>query len=170
MTATTPDLLDLLDTTEAEATPPDVAALFDAIWEGDTNGFSRAQVEGDLDDARNTLEQLEAGRIRPQVVVGRHVRKPKTAARAYLKGRIADCERDLTTHGRTNTVNIGNVRFRLPEGHEAKRHVLVYKASPDYAHLYKAVCSCGWVECGYSATTIRHARDVERHLETGERR
>lgn len=143
-----------------------VADLFDAIWRGERGGFSEQKIRASLADAEQTLEDLNAKRIRPERVVGRHIKRPTTTARAYLEQTIAEAKRDLAAHGRTNAVNIGNVLYALPNGHPGKQHRVGFTANGSgYAHLFKMVCTCTpQGECGYSATTLHDAHKVEAHL------
>lgn len=142
--------------------------LFDAIWSGDTNGFSEAKVRVTLDENRRLLDDLNAKRITPRRIVGPHMRSPLTTARAYLTQTIAEAERDLAAEGRTNSVNIANVIHRLPAGHPAKGHRVHSTANGSgYAHLFRLVCACGQSECGYSATTAWTARTIEAHMADG---
>lgn len=150
-----------------EVTAETVAALFDGIWSGETNGFSEAKVRDALADAETMLDDLNAKRITPQRVVGRHIKRPMTHAREYLTNRIAECKRDLAAAGRTDSVNIANVLYRLPAGHPAKAHRVRFERSDKYANLFKLACECGQHESGYSAITAFTARRVERHIATG---
>lgn len=169
------DCIAEVEAEQAQQPPADLLAVvrehFDAIWNGTAGGFSRQQLEEGLADSERTLTALEAGTIRPQRVVGQHVRKPKTAARDYLHLRIAEQRRDLATEGRTNSVNVANVRHRvlttLGDVGEVADHRL--RAVTDRVNisntLWKLTCTCGDSECGYSRVyPDLTARKVEEHM------
>lgn len=90
-----------------------MAEHIESIWRGETGGFGEHQLADDLADCIRTLADLEAGRITPQRVVGRYVRKPKTVARAYLNNRIAETTRALASRGWASMVNVDNAAFRI---------------------------------------------------------
>lgn len=165
----------------AGPTPTDLLAvvrdLFDAIWRGETNGFSHEQLVASLAESERTLEDLEAGRITPRRVIGNGYKKPKTVAREYLHRVIADARRDLATEGRTNDVNLANVRFRLCEqygwDHEAAAHRVTPKTDRVQVTntLWSLTCMCGDSEYGYTPADVtawgmehRRARKIEAHM------
>lgn len=88
-------------------------AEFDRIWTGETVGFSEAMLRRDLDEHRQMLHDLNAGRLRPSKVVGRGYRNPRQVAVEWLERQIAEEDTDVASRGRTNTVNRSNVRVRL---------------------------------------------------------
>lgn len=142
----------------------DAAAHFDLIWTAQAGGFDKAHLETRLDEYRVMSAALEAGRITPAKIIGSGYKKPKTLARAWLAQQINELERDLATQGRTNSVNIANVRHAAPSGHPLKDHLPAWKRDDKYGHLFKLTCSCGFAECGYSAITSHTPSDFERHL------
>lgn len=156
-----------MTTTTAEAPATTVADAFDAIWSGEANGFGEEKTRERLADFQQTLEKLNAKKITPAKVIGPGVRKPLTNARLWLAGRIADCERDLATRGRGNSLNASNVRYNLPADHPAQGHRIAFEREPGGPmHLWRFTCTCGEQDAGYSALTARDAQRVEDHLNT----
>lgn len=90
-----------------------MAEHIDSIWRGVTGGFGEHQLADNLAEAIRDLAALEAGRLTPQRVVGRHVRRPKTLAREYLNGRITALTRALATRGWSESVNVSNAAHRI---------------------------------------------------------
>jgi hypothetical protein len=159
-----------MNETPAETADP-VAAVrdaFDAIWRGGANGQGQLAVAAALDENRAMLADLNANRIRPERVIGRGYKKPKTLAREYLTRVIHEGERDLATAGRSNSVNIANVLYGLPADHPAKvgekDHRVRFEADDRSGTLFSVYCTCGDSEYGYSRVSDRTARDVERHM------
>jgi len=91
---------------------------FDDMWEGRTpgGGFSKEKLQADVESSRALLEGLNAGRVKPSTVVGAGYRNAGKVARDYLENTLARLERDLATHGRSNSVNIANAEYRHRHG------------------------------------------------------
>lgn len=94
---------------------PKVIAAFERIWTGQATGFSEAALRGHLAEIRQMQADLVAHRIRPSKVVGRGYkpRAVRQVAMTWLSRQIADLELAIETRGRTNTVNVSNVRYFL---------------------------------------------------------
>lgn len=91
---------------------------FDRIWDGETPGDSREDVEKSITRSRADLESVLAGTTPPSRIVGRGYRNAKKVAVEYLQGQVAEGERALATDGRSNALNINNARYRARQNAE----------------------------------------------------
>lgn len=99
--------------------PLTVSEWLDTIWTGQTTGFGETHYINELARDKEQLAAVKANRIRPERIVGRGVRKPKTSAIAYLEGSIRRNEDGLRTRGRSERINIENAEGYARKGHAA---------------------------------------------------
>jgi hypothetical protein len=92
---------------------PEAEALFDAIWNGEQPGLSRAAAERTLADHEQTLADLHALPSPRRRFRRGGPTKARAVTIAWFTKRIERLKTDLATNGRTNPTNIDNVRHAL---------------------------------------------------------
>lgn len=105
----------VVDTRPEGLRTPEAEVAFDAIWSGETVGYSEEILRTNLADLTATLEGLRAGTVTPRQVVGTGYKKGRARAVAeeWLTNQIAAQEAAIATRGRSHGVNQSNVRARL---------------------------------------------------------
>lgn len=82
------------------------------IWRGEEVGVTETMARQQLAEHRQTLADLNAGRIKPSRVVG-NVRRPMTNARDWLGRMIEQCEQAIETEGQSHPINQSNARYAV---------------------------------------------------------
>ena len=100
---------------DLDLTDPAVDALFEAIWIGDTRGFSEKMLRDNLREMLDLRVRFDAKTIRPSKIIGSGLKRQfvRPLADEYLTNQTARIKWDLASRGRTNPVNRANVAYRL---------------------------------------------------------
>lgn len=98
-----------------DLTDPAVIERFEAIWKGQATGFGEVALRSSLDERQQDLRDLCAGQITATSIIGPDYKPEARWALAvqWLNTKITEGRRDLASRGRTNPVNIRNVKYHL---------------------------------------------------------
>lgn len=96
---------------------PTIGEFMDQINAGEAMGYTLATQQHHLEEYRKDLEDLLAGRIRGDKIVGRG-RGGKKAAIQWLNAKITELNLSITVSGIGKTVNISNYTSHLWKIHK----------------------------------------------------